>query len=93
MDTSAATANEAQVIEASHLVLDGGGGVAQLGRVVLVVPRHHRHQGAVGNVAEGHHLVAQHTGGVRGGGKVWLASSSLQFATVCAADVACQRQH
>lgn len=63
MDTSAATADKAQVVEARHLVLDGGGGVSQLGRVVLVVPRHHRHQGAVGNVAEGHHLVAQCTGG------------------------------
>lgn len=63
MDTSAATADKAQVVEARHLVLDGGGGVAELGRVVLVVPRHHRHQGAVGNVAKGHHLVAQYTGG------------------------------
>ena len=54
--TSPAAANKAQVVEARHPGLGGGRGVPQLGRVVLVVPRHHRHQGAVGDVAQGNHL-------------------------------------
>lgn len=55
--TSATAANEAQVVESGHLVLDGGRGVAKLSRVILIVARHHRYQGAIGDVAQGNHLV------------------------------------
>ena len=54
--TSSAAADEAQVVESGHPVLDGGRGVAELGRVVLVVSCHHRHQRAIGDVAQSHHL-------------------------------------
>lgn len=54
--TSSAPAHEAQVVEAGHLVLHHGRRVPQLGRVVLVVPGHHRDQGPVGHVPESHHL-------------------------------------
>lgn len=62
--TSSTPAHEAQVVEAGHLVLHHGRGVPQLGRVVLVVPGHHRHQGPVGHIPKSHHL----QGGVGVGG-------------------------
>lgn len=54
--TSSAAAHEAEVVEAGHLVLHHARGVAQLGRVVLVVARHHRHHRPVGYVSQGDHL-------------------------------------
>lgn len=57
--TSPTAPNEAQVIEPGYLALDGRRGVAKLGRVVLVISCHHRHQGAVRDVAKGDHLVKQ----------------------------------
>lgn len=54
--TSSAASDEAQVVESGHLALDGGRGVAELRRVVLVIPSHHRHQGPVGDVAHCNHL-------------------------------------
>lgn len=54
--TSPAAAHEAEVVEARHLVLHHARGVPQLGRVVLVVARHHRDHRPVGYVPQGHHL-------------------------------------
>lgn len=56
--TSPAAANETQVVESGHLVLDGGCGVTEFGWVVLIVSRHYRHQCAIRDVTQGDHLVA-----------------------------------
>lgn len=45
-------AHEAQVVEAGHLVFHHGGGIPQLGRVVLVVSGHHGDQGPIRNITE-----------------------------------------
>ena len=50
--TSARTAHESEVVETRHLVLEGGGGVAELGGGVLVVSSRQYHLDAVVNVAE-----------------------------------------
>lgn len=57
--TSPATANETQVVESGHLVLDGGRGVAEFGWIVLVISRHYRHQCAIRDVAQGNHLMTR----------------------------------
>lgn len=48
--TSSTAANEAEVVESGHLVLNGRCGIAELCRVVLIVSRHHRYQGAIRDV-------------------------------------------
>jgi len=54
--TSSAASDEAEVVEFGHLVLHDGRAVPQLGAVVLVVAGADGDQGAVEDVAEGHHL-------------------------------------
>lgn len=54
--TSSAAADETQVVETCHLVLDGGRGVAEFGRIVLIVAGHHSDQRSVRDVTEGNHL-------------------------------------
>lgn len=54
--TSSAAADETQVVETGHLVLDGGRGVSELGRIILIVAGHYSDQSAVRDVAEGNHL-------------------------------------
>lgn len=54
--TSSAAADETQVVETGHLVLDGSRGVSELGRIILIVTGHHSDQCAVRDVAEGNHL-------------------------------------
>lgn len=54
--TSSAAADETQVVETGHLVLDGGRGVSELGRIILIVAGHHSDKCAVRDVAEGNHL-------------------------------------
>lgn len=57
LSTSAAAADEAQVVEVSAAVLHGGRGVAQLRAAVVFVARHHRDDHAVWHVvAQCHHL-------------------------------------
>lgn len=41
--TSSTAAHESQVVESGDLVFDSGRGVAELGRVILIIPRHHGH--------------------------------------------------
>lgn len=57
--TSPAAANETQVVESGHLVLDGGRGVTEFGGVVLIISRHDGYQGAVWDVAQGDHLTTR----------------------------------
>lgn len=57
--TSSAPPNEAQVVEAGHLVLHHGGSVPQLGRVVLVVPGHDGDQSTIRDITEGHNLCGE----------------------------------
>jgi len=54
--TSAAPADEPQIVELGHLVLHQGSAVAQLRAKVLVVARSYGHGRAVRNLAERHHL-------------------------------------
>lgn len=50
--TSARTTDESEVVEASHLVLEGGGGVAKLGSTVLIIPSRQNHLDPVVDVAQ-----------------------------------------
>ena len=50
--TSAGASNKSEVVEASHLVLERGGGVAKLCGAVLVVSRRQNHLYSVANVAQ-----------------------------------------
>lgn len=54
--TSPAAAHEAEVVEPGHLVLHDSGSVAQLGGVILVIARHHRHHRSIRNIPQCHHL-------------------------------------
>ena len=50
--TSAGSADEPQIVELGHVILDGGAAVAQFGGPVLVVTSPQRHQRPVVDVAE-----------------------------------------
>ncbi len=54
--TSSTAANETQVIKTSHLILDGGCGIAEFGRVILIIASHHCDQSAIRDVTKGNHL-------------------------------------
>ena len=80
--TSARTTDESEVVEASHLVLEGGRGVAKLGSTVLVIPSRQNDLDAVVDVAQGENLerngqrlVAAPVRGENGTDKVRRASS------------------
>lgn len=57
--TSSTAADKAQVVESGHLALDGGCGVPQLCRIILIISRHNCYQGAVRDFAQSHHLMVQ----------------------------------
>lgn len=54
--TSSTPAHESQIVELGHLVLHHRRTVAQLGAIVLIISRPHRHHRSVHDVAQGHHL-------------------------------------
>lgn len=54
--TSSAPTHEAKVVEPGHLVLHDCGSIPQLGRVILIIARHHCHHRSIRYIPQGHHL-------------------------------------
>ena len=91
--TSAGATDESEVVEARHLVLEGGRGVAELRGAVLVVSRRQYDLDAVAHVAEredlegdGQRLVASPVGGQYSADEVGGAGSH-QLARVLGQDL------
>jgi len=66
LSTSPAASDEAEVIEVCVALLHGGGGIAELGAAVLLVPRHQGDHHTVRHViTQGNHLQKREREGER----------------------------